>query len=223
MVTDLLSVIIVAVLIIYCKPAGCYDYNPQQADGTINFEACPEENTIYSVGMSKNNREKEGATFEAPARPYDQGIVFMDTARDGPFFQYNYIENVVTDSEDNAWQSMSYSGRGGTSGSSNFCGCEVCPGKTCNLARAGPYNGALTPDGGNEGNMAYNAPLEVCVSGNGNCLSMNGDSCCVGTYSYEYNPPEPCASVCASYWSGISAERPLSDLWSEVQESLPKF
>jgi hypothetical protein len=205
------------------SPAGCYDHDPaDQPGGLPDFEGCPDENIIYTVGYSANSRAGGSANLPAAARPFDQAIVFMDTARPGPFFQYNYIENVNTASTSNSWQAMSYAGRGGTVGEARFCGCEVCPDTTCNLARTGPWTGALQVDPARPDNKAFNAKLEVCVSGNGNCLSMNGDACCVAVYSYEYNPATPCTSSCTSYWSGISSARPLSALWDQVQVQLPK-
>jgi hypothetical protein len=97
---------------------------------------------------------------------------------------------------------------------------------TCNIAKAGPRTGALKPDtgAGRAGNKAYNPSLEACLGNSGSCMSMNGDSCCVGTGSYIFGTPSgagPCDENCETYWSGISSKRPLSDLWSEVQAELP--
>lgn len=200
--------------------AGCYDYNPQQPDGTLNWE-CGQENQVFAFGMSRNNRD--GTTvFPATAKPYDQGIVFMEQERPGPYFKYNYIENINTASPSNSWQAMSFASEGRTTGVQS-CGCVACPDKTCNLARAGPATGALTPDSQYPGNGAINPKLEVCDSGSGNCMSVNGDSCCVGVYSYGYVPQTACQSNCESYWSGISSQRPLSALWTTVQQFLPVF
>jgi hypothetical protein len=44
----------------------------------------------------------------------------------------------------------------------------------------------------------------------------------LGTFSYWYEPESACSSDCNNWWSSISAERPLSDLWSEIQITLPK-
>jgi hypothetical protein len=175
---------------------------------------CPDENIFYAQGMSHNVRGENG---EASAtEPYDQGIVFMNQSRPGPYFQYNYIENVITGDASNTWQSASFA----DAGSATSCGCNVCPNVTCDLARTGPRTGALEADPMVD-NLAYKPSLESCMGGSGNCLTMNGDTCCVGTFSYAYSTLA-CESTCSNYWSAISVERPLSDLWDTVQEPLPK-
>jgi hypothetical protein len=191
----------------------CYDYNIEQADGTLDWQ-CPEANLIYADGMSHNERGETGTV--SATEPYDQGIVFLSQSRPEPYFNYNYIENVDTASESNVWQSTSYA----DAGSETTCGCKVCPNVTCNLALTGPRAGALEADTQVD-NLAYKPSLEACVGGSGNCLSMNGDACCVGTFSYAYSTAA-CESTCNNYWSAISVERPLSDLWETVQEPLPK-
>lgn len=182
------------------------------------------------MGVSFNDRLTDGWTEGEATAPYDQGIVFMDDGPDGqprpgPYFQYNYIENVNPASMTNSWQVLSYSSIGSNSTQQPACGCRVCPGKPCNLAKAGPRTGALAEDDPpRKGNMAYNPSLESCIGGSGSCLSMNGDSCCVGTSSYEFKPPagQPCVENCKNFYSGISSKKPLSDLWAEVQTDLPK-
>lgn len=97
---------------------------------------------------------------------------------------------------------------------------------TCNLATSGPRTGALEPSSGaNAGNMAYKPILEVCdVPARGTCLNMNGDECCIGTHSYENVVTNACSGGnCGNWWSGISAERPLSDLWQSIQIALPQI
>lgn len=96
---------------------------------------------------------------------------------------------------------------------------------TCNLSRTGPRTGALAVDNKNVGNLAYNPTLEACGGASGSCLSINGDLCCIGTMSYEYQPAtgqSACINTCSNYWSSISSARPLEDLWAEVQVDLPK-
>lgn len=146
----------------------------------------------------------------------------MDQPRPGPYAQYNYIDNVNTASTANTWQTLSYVGPGSKTANAEGCGCSACPGMTCNLAKAGARTGALSPDTQYPGNMAYNPLLESCQGASGSCLSMNGDSCCVGTSSYEYKPTAgACSELCTNYWSGISKDRPLSALWSNIQVELP--
>ena len=78
------------------------------------------------------------------------------------------------------------------------------------------------PDDRSPNNMAYNPTLEACGGSSGNCLTVNGDTCCLGVMSYEYQSRGgPCESSCSNYWSGISSAKPLSDLWSDIQYSLP--
>jgi hypothetical protein len=213
--------IVHAVTSAFPRTPGCYDWNPQQADGTLNWE-CADENQIFAFGMSRNDRESDLAVPNT-AKPYDQGIVFMEDTRSGPYFKYNYIENINTASPSNTWQALSFASEGNAAGSLPSCGCVACPDKTCNLAIAGPATGALTTDSQYPGNMAFNPQLEVCDSGSGNCMSVNGDACCVGVYSYGYVPQTACQSNCESYWSGISSKRPLSALWTDVKQFLPVF
>lgn len=204
--------------------AACYDYNPQQGDGsTLDWEGCPDENLFYAVGMSYNNRIAAGGSFQPAKRPYDQGIVFTDQPRDGPYFQYNYIENVETAKATNKWQATSYANAGDASAQPPQCGCAACPGMTCNLARSGPNTGSLKPDPNAQGNMAYSPSLEACGAG-GACLTMNGDACCIGTSSYSYaQGTSACSGNCENYYSGISKDRPLENLWKAIAVELPKF
>lgn len=198
-------------------PPACYGYNPQQANGTLSW-VCPKSFRIEALGVSFNDREPPGNKDLGAANMYDQGIIFLNDPRPGPFFKYNYIENINTASATNSWVSRSYVSGGSQGGS---CGCNVCAGMSCNLSKAGPYTGPLTPDQYNVGNMAYKPNLEACGGSSGNCLDLNGDGCCVGTDSYEFTPKTACENTCENYWSSITSKRPLEALWNEVQIDLP--
>lgn len=140
--------------------------------------------------------------------------------------QYNYIENIPNafTSTANTFQSLSYSGDGDASSSPPSCGCEACSSMPCGLAQSGPANGPLTTDSAQTGNGAVNAQLEACLGSSGNCMSINGQACCMAVDSYEYSASttDACASGCSNYWSSISAARPLSILWQRIQYSLPQ-
>ena len=195
--------------------AACFNYNPQGTDGTTSFVCA---NPVPSVGVSWNTRP---VTNPSQVAPYDQGIVFFEQERPGPYFKYNYIENVNTASTTNSWQVQSYIGPGSTATNSENCGCRACPSMTCNLAKTGPRTGALTTDVQYPNNMAYNPLLETCAGATGSCLSMNGDACCVGTGSYEYRAVPACSEMCKNYWSGISKDRPLSAIWGSIMKDMP--
>lgn len=209
---------------VFLLVTACYNYNPQTPDGKFNF-TCPE--AVPALAVSYNDRLSLGWNKDKAAAPYDQGIVFLDEPRDPPYAKYNYIENVQTDSPSNNWQAASYSALGSTTAGAETCGCRACPDKvTCNLANAGPSTGALVPETGNfAGNMAYNPGLSACQGFQGSCLGLNGDECCVGTGSYEYRSGAggACTENCKNYWSGISKDMPLSELWKEFQVDLPVF
>lgn len=197
--------------------AACYNYSPQQPDGTLKW-VCPTPQR--TVGVSYNIRTGPNVA----TTPYDQGIVFMDQVRPGPYFQYNYMENINPASSTNSWQVQGYIGPGSTTLKSESCGCRACPSMTCNLAKAGPRTGALASDPSVPGNLAYNPLLESCQGGSGSCLSINGEACCVGVSSYEYRPSEgtsPCVDLCRNFWSGISKDKPLSALWGSIMKDLP--
>jgi hypothetical protein len=149
----------------------------------------------------------------------------MELDRPEPYFKYNYIENIDPASTTNTWQVKSFSGLGSNTTGAESCGCRACPSMTCNLAEAGVRTGALAADTGTRaGNMAYNPSLEACLGGSGSCLSLNGDACCIGTSSYEYRPTNgPCSESCRNFWSSITSKKPLSALWSEMQNDLPKL
>jgi hypothetical protein len=137
--------------------------------------------------------------------------------------QYNYIENIPTayNSSANTFQSLSYSGDGNAA--SNACGCVACPNITCNVARSGPAPGPLVPDPRNNSTPpAVNANLEACSGSSGNCMTINGQSCCIAVDSYEYKATtDACASTCSNYWSVISVKKPLVNLWGTVMQKLP--
>jgi hypothetical protein len=198
--------------------AACYSYTPQK-DSTLKWLCDDGPNRVESIGVSINTRP---VTNPPQVAPYDQGIVFFQDERPGPYFKYNYIENVNTASTANNWQTQSFIGPGSTT--SQTCGCTACPSMTCNLAKAGPRTGALAPDTNYPTNMAYNPLLETCQSSAGTCLSVNGDACCVATSSYDYRPAtgqSACSESCRNFFSGISKDRPLSALWSTIQKDLP--
>lgn len=198
--------------------AACYNYAPQGADGTLRWR-CPTANQFWAAGASIQNRTIPGWAGSPAAKPYDQGIVFLETPRPAPYFQYNYIENVATTVSTNSWQSLSYVGPGSTA--NRACGCQACPTMTCNLSKSGARMGPLEPDNQQPPNFAYNPSLEACQGASGNCLSMNGDACCIATDSYEYLAETACTSTCENFWSAITAERPLTNLWNEIQIELP--
>lgn len=145
-----------------------------------------------------------------------------------PLSQYNYVENVpsVYTSTSNTFQTLSYSGDGtnGTAASPGGCGCAVCPNMPCGLARSGPAPGPLKPDERAPTNGAVNPNLEACGGSSGNCMTLNGLSCCVAVDSYEYRAKsdDSCANVCANYWSTISVQKPLAVLWANVTWTLPR-
>jgi hypothetical protein len=204
------------VLVAGSLPA-CYSYTPQK-DGKLTWLCVDGPDRELSIGISSNTRP---VTNPSQVAPYDQGIVFFQDPRPGPYAKYNYIENVNTASPANTWQTLSFIGPGSTTTGAENCGCTACPSMTCNLAKAGPRTGALTPDTNYPTNMAYNPLLETCQSSAGTCLSMNGDACCVATSSYDYKPAAACSESCRNFFSGISKDRPLSALWSTIQKDLP--
>jgi hypothetical protein len=141
--------------------------------------------------------------------------------------QYNYIENIPTayNSSANTFQSLSYSGDGNNATKS--CGCYACSNVPCNVARSGPAPGPLVPDprlNSTSAPAAVNANLEACAGSSGNCMTINGQSCCIAVDSYEYLPNDSgtaCSSTCSNYWSVISVNKPLSNLWGTVRQKLP--
>lgn len=146
------------------------------------------------------------------------------------FVQYNYAENLPSPltNASSTYQSMSYTWDGfAASGSTpGGCGCTQCPSMPCSLGRSGPTPGPLQLDARNTTNGAVNANLEACYGGDGACMTINGESCCIGVFSYQYvsnNASVPvCTSFCSNYWSTISVTKPLADLWSNVSWRLPR-
>jgi hypothetical protein len=146
-----------------------------------------------------------------------------------PRLQYNYVENFPTifNSTANTFESLSYSGDGfnSTDTSAGACGCVACPSMPCGLGRSGPSRGPIQDDPRAPGNLAVNPDLEKCGGGSGNCLTINGQTCCFATDSYEYRPSPPqsaCTSICENYWSSISRKQPLARLWSNISVPLPQ-
>jgi hypothetical protein len=128
----------------------------------------------------------------------------------------------------NTWRSrgFSYTGEDGNAdATANRCGCAVCEGSTCNLAVAGPMDGALLEDpDAYDPSLSLNPGLEACGGASGACMTVNGETCCVGTQSYERVDPgttDTCASQCSNYWSGITQYKSLDLLWSAIQTPLP--
>lgn len=207
--------------------AACYDWNIQLPNGTISLKC---NTAINSLGVSYHDRLADGWSGDPEAAPFDQGLVWMDDGPDGqprpgPYYQYNYIENINPASTTNTWQVNSYSSVGSNSTDVPACGCRSCPNTvTCNLAKTGPRTGALEGDAARPGNLAYNPFLENCLGGSGSCMSLNGEACCIGTSSYEYKPPagQPCVENCRNYWSSISSTKPLSELWDEPDIDMPQ-
>jgi hypothetical protein len=142
--------------------------------------------------------------------------------------QYNYIENFPSafNSTANNFQSLAYSGDGstGTAQVPGGCGCSVCPSMPCGLGRSGPASGPLTRDPRQPNNGAVNVQLEACGGSSGNCMTIGGRSCCMAVDSYEYRAASAnsCANVCQNYWSTISSQKPLANLWATVRQTLPR-
>jgi hypothetical protein len=202
----------------------CYDYNPQPTPGGAVQWTC--SSPVEATGVSWHRDRGEDNRVDVP---FDQAIIFTAQARPGPYFQYNYIENINTASTSNTWLTRGFSWAGvntATDPIDNRCGCKVCD-VPCNLAVSGPRVGALTEDEeAFDPALAFNPGLEACGGSSGACMSVNGNTCCVGTQSYERIPednPDTCTSLCSNFWSGISVDLPLSDLWSEVQVPLPAW
>lgn len=132
----------------------------------------------------------------------------------------------LVNSSSSTFQALSYSGDGTPAGKPRArCGCKACPGVPCGLAQTGPSAGPLLLDPSRPQNGAVSARLEGCGGSSGSCMTVNGQSCCLGvdSYSKATRPEAPCVgSMCGSYWSVVSAAKPLSDLWSKVQYLLPR-
>jgi len=136
--------------------------------------------------------------------------------------QYNYVENFPTTANASFW-ALSYSGDGVAEG--RRCGCSVCPNMPCGLGRSGPAPGPLRTDPRQPNNGAVGASLEGCAGSSGNCMTVNGQSCCLGTFSYERvdRTAPVCTSACdLNFWSSISAAAPLTALWTNVTVRLPQ-
>ena len=140
--------------------------------------------------------------------------------------QYQYVENLagLVNSSGSTFQTLAYSGDGTAAGKQHpRCGCAVCPGVPCGLASAGPSAGPLVRDPARPSNGAVSASLEGCGGTSGSCMTVNGQSCCFAVDSYSKSSgPDPCASTCGSFWSVLTAAKPLSELWGRVQYSLPR-
>ena len=142
--------------------------------------------------------------------------------------QYNYIDNFplsfLKNSSVPTYQSLSYTGAGNNNPQNGAvrCGCEVCPGMTCNLARSGPARGPLTSDLRKPYNLAVNAQLEGCGGTSGSCMTINGEKCCIAVASYEYYSTQPCDNTCENYASTITFNNPLSRLWMNISYPLPQ-
>jgi hypothetical protein len=155
-------------------------------------------------------------------------LLLLPPASPAAALQYQYIENLaaLVNSSSSTFQALSYSGDGTPAGKPGArCGCKACQGVPCGLAQTGPSPGPLQTDPSRQG--AVSARLEGCGGSSGSCMTVNGQSCCLGVDSYSKATSSageaPCSgSMCGSYWSVVSAVKPLSDLWSRVQYALPR-
>lgn len=174
---------------------------------------------VEALGVSWNSYLETGS-------PHDQAIVFTASTRPGPYFQYQYQENLadLANSSSSTFESLAYSGDGTPAGKKHpRCGCQACPSVPCGLAQTGPAAGPLRTDPKHPRNGAVSAGLESCGGSSGSCMTVNGQTCCIAVDSYSRSSgADPCTSLCASYWSSISAAKPLSALWSKVHYPLPR-